>query len=43
VIRSMRDTAENETRHRLAARIVLDSRFGISSEELVWVNDIHVR
>lgn len=43
VIRSMRDVAESETRHRLAARVVLDSKFGISSEELVWVNDIHVR
>lgn len=43
VMRSMRDVAENETRHRLAARIILDSGFGISGEELVWVNDIHVR
>ena len=43
VIRSMSDAAEQETRHRIAARILLDSRFGISSEELVWVNDVHLR
>jgi membrane-bound metal-dependent hydrolase YbcI (DUF457 family) len=43
VIRSMRDLALQETRHRLAVRILLDPRFGISSEQLVWVNDIHIR
>jgi membrane-bound metal-dependent hydrolase YbcI (DUF457 family) len=43
VIRSMRDLAEGEARHRVAARILLDSRFGISSEDLVWVSDIHLR
>ena len=43
VIRSMRDAAEQETGHRIAARILLDSRFGISSEELVWAKDIHLR
>jgi membrane-bound metal-dependent hydrolase YbcI (DUF457 family) len=43
VIRSMRDVAENEYRHRLAARIVLDSRYGVSAEEFVWISDIHVR
>jgi membrane-bound metal-dependent hydrolase YbcI (DUF457 family) len=43
VIRSMRDAAENEYRHRLAARIVLDSRYGVSTEEFVWVNDVHIR
>jgi membrane-bound metal-dependent hydrolase YbcI (DUF457 family) len=43
VIRSMRDIALQETRHRLAARILLDPRLGISSEQFVWVNDIHIR
>ena len=43
VIRSMRDVAEHEYRHRLAARIALDSRYGVSAEELVWVTDIRVR
>jgi membrane-bound metal-dependent hydrolase YbcI (DUF457 family) len=43
VIRSMRDVAEHETGHRLAARILVDSRFGLSSEELTWVNDSHIR
>jgi membrane-bound metal-dependent hydrolase YbcI (DUF457 family) len=43
VIRSMRDLAEGESRHRVAARILLDSGFGISSENLVWTSDVHVR
>jgi inner membrane protein len=43
VIRSMRDRAEGETRHRVAARILLDSKFGISSAGLVWLSDIHSR
>jgi hypothetical protein len=43
VIRSMRDIAENEYRHRLAARIILDSQLGISAEQFVWVNEVRVR
>lgn len=43
VIRSMRDMAEQETRHRLAAHILLDTRFGISSEELIWANETSLR
>jgi len=43
VLRSMRDRAEGETRHRIAARILLDSKFGISSEGLVWLSDIRLR
>ena len=43
LIRSMRDVAENEYRHRVAARIVLDSRYQVSAEEFLWVNDVHVR
>ncbi|MGB7849158.1 MAG: metal-dependent hydrolase [Candidatus Acidiferrum sp.] len=43
VLRSMRDLAEGQTRHRLAARILLDPRFGISSEDLVWASDIRLR
>jgi membrane-bound metal-dependent hydrolase YbcI (DUF457 family) len=43
VIRSMRDLAEGETRHRVAARILLDSKSGISSEELVWVTEVRLR
>lgn len=42
-IRSMRDAAEQETHHRLAAHILLDSRFGILDEALVWVKDVRVR
>ena len=43
VIRSMRDMAEQETRHRIAAHILLDTRFGISSEELIWANETSLR
>lgn len=43
VLRSMRDLAENETRRRLAARILLDSKYGITGEEFVWLKDIHLR
>ena len=43
VIRSMRDLAENETRHRVAARILLDRKFGISSENLIWTSDVRLR
>ena len=43
VLRSMRDLVENEAHHRVAARILLDSRFGISNETLVWLSDIRLR
>jgi membrane-bound metal-dependent hydrolase YbcI (DUF457 family) len=43
IIRSMRDLAENETRHRVAARILLDRKFGISGESLIWTSDVRLR
>jgi inner membrane protein len=43
VILSMRDLAERELRHRVAARILLNSKFAISSQDLVWDSDIHLR
>lgn len=43
VLRSMRDLVENEAHHRVAARIVLDPRFGISMENLVWLSEIRLR
>ena len=43
VIRSMRYFAQGEIRHGIAARILLDSKDGISKEELVWTNDIDLR
>lgn len=43
VIRSMRDIAQRETRHRLAARVLEDLHFAVTSEELIWVDDIHIR
>ena len=43
VIRSMRDIAEDEVRHRVAARILLDPNFSVASQELVWAGDVHLR
>jgi inner membrane protein len=43
LLRSMRDAAENQTRHRLAARIVVDPQLKISTQELIWLSDIHIR
>jgi membrane-bound metal-dependent hydrolase YbcI (DUF457 family) len=42
VIRSMRDLAESETRHRVAVLILVDSKFAISGQDLVWVSDIRL-
>jgi hypothetical protein len=43
VIRSMRDLAQGEVRRRVAARILLDSNFGVSSQNLVWAADVSLR
>lgn len=43
VIRSARDLAENEIHHRVAVRILLDSQFAITSQDLVWSSDIRLR
>jgi membrane-bound metal-dependent hydrolase YbcI (DUF457 family) len=43
VIRSMRDLVEDRTRHRVAARILLDAHFVISIQELVWADDVGLR
>lgn len=43
VIRSMRDIVEGETYHRLAARFLVNPDFSVSSEELVWTSDVHLR
>jgi membrane-bound metal-dependent hydrolase YbcI (DUF457 family) len=42
-IRSMRDLAEDEVRHRVAALIHVDSNFSVSSQELVWAKDVSLR
>jgi LexA-binding, inner membrane-associated putative hydrolase len=42
VLRSMRDIAENEIRHRLAARILLDSKLTISDQQLIWASDVRL-
>ena len=43
LLRSMRDAAENQTGRRVAARIVVSPQLRISSQELIWLSDIHVR
>jgi len=43
VIRDLRDVAEQETRHRVAAQILLDAAARIVSDQLIWAEDVHVR
>ena len=43
LVRSMRDVAEHETRHRLAARVALDAGLAVSAQEIIWVDDVHIR
>lgn len=42
-IRSMRDLAEGQIRHRIDARILLDSKIAIVSQQLVWASDVRLR
>jgi membrane-bound metal-dependent hydrolase YbcI (DUF457 family) len=43
VIRDARDLAEEETRHRVAAQILLDANSGAESEKLVWASEVRLR
>jgi membrane-bound metal-dependent hydrolase YbcI (DUF457 family) len=43
LLRSMRDAAENQTRHHLAARIVVSPQLKIPTQQLLWLSDIHLR
>ena len=43
VLRSARDIAQDEVRRRVAVRILLDSNFGINSQEFVWARDITLK
>lgn len=43
IIRDLRDVAEKETRHRVVARIWLDSGSHIVSEQLGWAGEAHLR
>ncbi len=43
VIRDLRDVAEQQTRHRVVARIWLDSSAQIVSEQFAWVGEVHLR
>jgi hypothetical protein len=42
IIRSLRDVVEQET-HSVAARIVLDAKPRVFSEELVWAGELKLR
>ena len=42
-LRSMRDVAEHEIVHRVAARITLDPKLRITTEQLVWASDLRLR
>jgi membrane-bound metal-dependent hydrolase YbcI (DUF457 family) len=43
VIRSLRDAVEQDTSRSVAARIVLDAKPKVFSEEFVWANKLRVR
>jgi inner membrane protein len=43
VVRDMKDVAEGETRTALAARVLLDTKGGVASQQIAWVGDIHLR
>ncbi len=43
VIRDLRDVAEQQTRHRVVARIYLDSSANLLGEEINWAGEIHLR
>jgi inner membrane protein len=43
VIRSMRDAAESEGRHRIATQIFVDAKFTVVSQSFVWARDVHLR
>jgi hypothetical protein len=43
IIRSLRDVVEQETSHSVAARIVLDAKPRVFSEELVWAGELKLR
>jgi len=42
-IRSLRDQAEGQTRHRVAARVILDGHYKVLSQELVWAKDLRLK
>jgi inner membrane protein len=43
VIRDARDSAEDETRFAVAARILLDRNGRLTSQEILWTSEVHLR
>jgi hypothetical protein len=42
-IRDVRDLAEEETRGRVAAQILLDGNLKVQSEKFVWASEVRLR
>jgi len=43
IFRSMRDIAEDKTSYRVAVRVLLDAKFNVVSQGLIWASDIRLR
>ena len=43
VVRDMRDSAENETRFAVAVRVLLDRKGKVTTQEMLWASDVHLR
>jgi inner membrane protein len=43
VIRSMRDAAESEVRHRVAVQIFVHAKYAVVSQGFVWTRSVHLR
>ncbi len=43
VVRAMRDDAEHEAWHRVAAKVDLDAAGAVRNQELVWSDQVHTR
>jgi membrane-bound metal-dependent hydrolase YbcI (DUF457 family) len=42
-VRDVRDSAENDTRFAVAARILLDRKGQVTSQEILWASEVHLR
>jgi len=43
VVRDARNSAEGETRFAVAVRILLDRKGKVTSQEILWANEVHLR
>jgi inner membrane protein len=42
-VRDVRDSAENERRFAVAVRVLLDRKGQVTSQQILWANDVHLR